>query len=139
MVVYGNMNKTAELSLLLCLPENVLPHVQKGRLQNKLIKLQEAVDTEFNIMPYINKEEKEKATAKITEFGNTTGWDRKEKHPVTLVSFLLEMIENSEFTYRPKITEILNDIFAYYERGKQAYTACCTAGKTGHKKWDELS
>jgi len=130
-----NMNKTSELALVECLPVNVLPHTRQGRLQNKLKALQLAVHREFDKMPLITKEEKEIASDKITAFGLKTGWDKTEKHPVTLISFLLEMIENSKYKYSYKITKLLVEIFEYYERGKEARTACLVAGKGGHQKW----
>lgn len=133
-----NMEKTGELALIECLPKNVLPTTKNGRLQNRLIQLQNAVHSEFSRMPYISLREKNQALNKIMDFGEKTGWDKRERHPVTLISFLLGMVENSKFKYNQKITTLLNEIFDYYERAKQAKNICCVAGALGNEKWEAI-
>jgi len=126
--------KVAELALIRAIPDSLIPKTKPGRLQGRLVKLRTEIDKMFNGY-VLQGAELEKVQQKIMAFAEKSGWEGKEKHVCTAISFMLAMIEDSEHTYPEKITELLNDILDYFERKKTTKQLCYIAGDIAAKKW----
>lgn len=131
-----NTTKISELALIECLHQKVIPELKPGRLKHKLLELEKCVNAEFASMPNFSIAERDIALKKILKFTADTNWDKKDKHAVTFVSFLLDMIESSKHKYSNKITILLTEIFDYYERAGHAKQLCLVAGKIANEKWN---
>jgi len=76
--------------------------------------------------------------SRIDRFQRLLGWDNRERHMLSLVSFSLALIDESNFDYQkyaPKIIEYLNDIYDYFDRGNKAHLLCCVSGAVAMDKW----
>ena len=74
----------------------------------------------------------------MDEFGRRTGWLGREKHVLTLLSFLLDMVEHSKFEYNGDIVKYLNLIFEYFERVSKK-NICYVAGSIAGEKWRKIN
>ena len=125
------MEKTAELALVYGLTDLMeTPH--PGRIASMRKRLRKACEKEFvRVRPLFRDEMTQVATV-VDRFATESGWHGKEKHIVTIVSFLLAVVGEKY----PGITAVLNDIAAYFEAGNDSPPACYWAGDLAREKWD---
>jgi len=132
------LRKVIELAVIRALPEFTLKNTKKGRLKNLYQRLQKITDIELSKVKHVTGKEIGIIGNKLDAWGLATGWINKEKHVATLLSFLLAMIENSEFTYNTKISDTLVDIFDYMDRIGNAPAACLWSGDKAAGMWLEM-
>jgi len=131
------MQKRAELALIYAIP--ILSDAEdNSRLANLQRKLQKAVIPCMEKITGFSDSELERMLAKIISWGEETGWLNNAKHTGTLVSFCVEMIETSPFTYPDKITNILEDIIFHMENGNELKSEYCQEGSLAADKWKVL-
>lgn len=128
----------ADLALIRALPEFMAGKLKEGRLKNKSNLLIKAVDQDLKRLGPISDFELEMVRLKMIEFGKRTGWQKKEKHLATLLSFLLAMVEDSSFYFNPKILENLNHMFDYFDNAGDAKIICNVAGAIANTKWQSI-
>lgn len=127
------LQKTAELSLVRALPDMLVKMCKPGRLNNLYRKLQREVNRELPAVKY-TRAELSVLNDTIERFADATGWNGKERHALTYVSFLLALFDGQY----PQIVAILNDIVDYFERGGNLLPANCWAGARAQEKWTEI-
>jgi len=135
----NHIKKLSELALIRALPDFIIGKLKPGRLKNKCDRLIRLIDAEIIKIPKITTKDAYDVKLRMQEFGKRTGWENKERHVVTLVSFHLAMIEESEFEYDPKIGQYLTDIFDYFERKEGSRPICYVAGDIAMTKWKEIN
>jgi hypothetical protein len=124
-----------ELSFIRSLYDLVLDDLKPGRLQHRFEQLQIEADKALNGI-YVNQLfELPKIKDCLDLFAEKTGWNKKKRSTGTILSFLLRMIEESDFNYDRKLTDILNEIIDYFERVKPFSVACYWAGDVANDKW----
>jgi hypothetical protein len=138
-VMSKKIDHLSELAYIRALPDYIIPQIHRGRLKNRCKKLITLIDKEINkLSPWSDAESKEIGD-RIAEFGKRTGWENTEKHIVTLLSFLLAMIEESTYKYNSSIVECLNDIHDYFERDGRVKIICNVAGCIASDKWNSIA
>jgi len=130
------LQKTATLGLIQALVDHCRP--PQGRFAGMLRRLGKEAAKEFARLPRISDSDLKKAEKAIVALGEKTGWEGKGKHPATIVSFLLAAIDE-EPSFDGKIVEILNELHAYMERGKNRLQPCYWAGARAAEIWAEVS
>ena len=138
----GKMNRAehyAELAFLRAMPDHLLPEVPNGRLKNRLSKLLKLTDLEIQKLKDMTFEECEQTADIIKEFALLSGWDGKKRHVVSVVSFLLAMIEDSKYNYPDSIISVLNDLFDYFERAKAIKGLCLMSGSRAAEKLKDVN
>jgi len=133
------IQKVAELCFIKALPKFIINDLKPGREKNLVDRLEKAVDISLAKSPQLTWGEMREARNRMAVWGKETGWYDKEKHITTLISFLLAMIEESQFTFDPKIIECLNNLFEYVDRKYPAKTICMVAGGIANDKWRSIS
>lgn len=107
---------TGEMSLIISLTLAVSRNTGKGRLKNLLNKLQKLCEKEFKRFPPMYGKVTE-INNKIVSFSENCGWDDTVE-TIIFVSFLLGLIEQSEYKYPQSIIEVLNDIYEFITNGR---------------------
>ena len=101
----------AEMSIVLLLPESLIPKIKPGRLKIQMQKLSVLINSELSKMPKMTEEVETLLGKKITVWGKKTRWYGNEKHIASVVSFMLKIIENSGHEYDNEIFVTLNNVF----------------------------
>jgi len=112
--------------------------LEEGRLKNQYKLLEKETTKALRSFPQISTDDVAKAEKVLNEFGKLTGWQHKERHVATLVSFALEILENSEFKYSKKTIDALVNIHDYYERVSDVQPICYRAGEIAYQKWQKV-
>jgi len=112
--------------------------LKKGRLKNQYKRLEKETTKALQVFPKISTSDVKKAEKVLNKFGKLTGWQHKERHVATLVSFALEILENSEFFYSRKTIDALVNIHDYYERASDVQPICYRAGEIAYQKWQKV-
>lgn len=128
--------KMLELCTIICIPEFTKAKVQNGRLKRRYQKLEEEIEKELKVLPKMSTLNRIRCDELLQRFFKETGWEGHGKHIATLASFCLGMLEDSEFEYNPKITDILNDIVDYFDRAGKAPGASFWSGSLAVDKWN---
>jgi len=126
-----------ELALIQSILSCTMGKLEGGRLKNQYAKLEKETATQLRRLPKVSTADIKKAEKVLGEFGRLTGWERKERHIATLVSFVLEIIEKSEFSYSPKTVDALVNIHDYYDRVGDVMPICHRAGEIAWEKWQK--
>lgn len=128
----------AELALIRSLPNFIIDQkIKPGRLKNICLSLAEITDIAIKNLPILSIQEMLQALELLLTWGKKTGWLDNKKHTVSLCSFLLAMVEESQFKYDQKIIDHLNELFEYFERIGDAKQICLYAGNVANNKWCE--
>jgi hypothetical protein len=129
--------KKAELALLYSIP--ILSNAKENsRLAGLLRRLQQQVLPYLQQLDKFTDQDLREITEQIFEWGKATGWLETNKSTGTLVSFCLNMIEESPIRYDEKIHRTLRNLAEHLEQGKALYPLSCTAGQIAAEKWERL-
>jgi len=104
-----------------------------GRLRNLLEKLRSAAAVHIRKIPKYT-DEVERVGAKLDEFHAATGWNGKERHVMTYISFLSDLFDGRY----PEIHRIIADITEHYERNEPLKPAFFWAGAMAAEKWRSI-
>jgi len=133
------LKKMAELGVVRSLPDLMKVKPKPGRLTNKLFQLRYLVDNEFRNFPIkFFENNRDTITKLLNEFGKLTKWHGKEQHIVTIASFCLAILENSESKYPKEMFTLLNDIVDYFERDGFIPEKVFWEGGDAFEKWNNL-
>ena len=108
--------------------------VHQGRIKGLLAKLAVQSQKELNALPEIPEGDYQMIIDKIADWGEMT-WGHKKVHAVSMVSFALGMIEDSDFKYPANLIKTLSDITDYYDRDGKAPGICFNSGSVAADKW----
>lgn len=114
---------TGELALMVSLTLAVKKKIKKGRLHNLLTRLQDHCEREFKNFPPLSTEQIDELNKKIISFSENCGWE-DEVETIIFVSFLLGLIEESEYFYPRKIIDELNNIYDFITAGDDFSKHC---------------
>lgn len=130
------IQKLAELAFAMALSDQVAPTLSHGRLKNLLNKLSAGCVSEIRSLKKINNQEREQARKLIMMFADKTKWEGKPLHICTKVNFMLALYDERE--YGKTLIPILNNIYDYFARAKDAPKACEWSGALAVTKWEEV-
>ena len=130
--------KMAELTLIYAVPIISDAH-EKSRLAGLQRKLQKFSASELrDIRRTMTDSDTDSLIKHITEWGNQTGWLNNKKAIGTLLSFIAELIEKSQFEYNPKIMKTVNELISHLENGKEFKIQSCWAGSLAAERWEGM-
>ena len=129
--------KKAELTLLYAVPQISDAH-PNSRLAGLQRKLQETIKPYLAQLDRFTDQDLHEINQGIFEWGKDTGWLDQKKCTGTLVSFCLDMLENSPIEYPYKIHQVLNQLAEHLENGKALYPLSCSAGQIATEKWRKI-
>jgi len=127
-----------ELALIRSILACTTGTLEEGRLKNQYNRLEKETTKALRSFPQISTDDVKKAEKILNDFGKLTGWQHKERHVATLVSFALEIIEKSEFIYSQKTVDALVNIHDYYDRVGDVMPICHRAGEIAWEKWQQV-
>ena len=136
-MLYPTLRHTAELSLIYAVPILSQAH-EKSRLSGLQRTLQRIAAKELGKLPHLTDEDCKSIIKHITEWGNQTGWLNNKKAIGTLLSFIAELIEKSQFKYNPKILETVNELISHLESGNDFRIQSCWAGSLAAERWEAM-
>ena len=112
MMTFDEKERFAELSLIFALPQLIKDkEALKGkRLGTIFERLQKHAKKELARLPKAKPLETAYCLDRILEFGQESGWLR-ETDTISGVSFVLGLIEHSQYNYPQTIIDALNDAF----------------------------
>ena len=119
------MNRTqklAELAFAIALPDQLLPDLPNGRLKSLLTRLSKACVIEAKRLKQVRDSERKEAARMILLFAEKTKWEGKALHICTKVNFMLALYDQK--MYGALLIPILNEIYDYFARAKDAPRAC---------------
>lgn len=125
--------KIVEIAFVVAIPKMIKDKIKKGRFRNLCRMLYKTSTKELNKIQ-LTKAEESTALETIFEFGKRTGWEGKQKNVMTLISFALCLIEESEFEHNAKIISVLNDMYEYLSRRDGVPAGCDWAGQLAVEK-----
>jgi len=115
-MVINYADGTGEFALIISLSLSISQKTGKGRLKNLLEKLRLACEEEFRKFPPMYGKV-EDINKRIVSWSENCGWD-EEVEVITFVSFLLGLIDQSDYTYPPRILDYLNEIHEFITDGR---------------------
>ncbi len=125
--------KIVEIAFVVAIPKMIKDKIKKGRFRNLCRRLYKISCREINKIQ-LTKEDEDTALQIILEFGKRTGWHGKQKNVMTLISFALCLLEESEFEHNAKIISVLNDMYEYLSRRDGVPAGCDWAGQLAVEK-----
>ena len=129
--------KMAELTLIYAVPIISDAH-EKSRLAGLQRELQKLADDALGNISGMTHTERLIIADHIAEWGNQTGWLNNKKTIGTLLSFVAEMIEKSQFKYDQKIMKTVNKLISHLENGNEFKVQSCWAGSLAAERWEGL-
>jgi len=126
----------SELAFSMGLSDQLIDKTLPGRLRNLLLKLQSATITEARKMKKVPNSERDAAAKRVLRFAELTKWEGKPLHICTKVNFMLALYDRSP--YGAKLIPILNEIYDYFARVKDAPKACEWAASLAYDKWEQV-
>lgn len=141
MLTQKEQRKIAELALIRSIPTKEFDDgkMENGRLKGLFLKLQKLADKELGkLLQWPDQDDIAAIGIKLDEFGRITGWNGKERHVTSMISFCLGMIEESENRINPAIIDTLNKIIDYFERTGKQRQLCYLSGQVAAEKWAGL-
>jgi len=102
-----------ELGLIIAIPGLATTAIPKGRISNIYKRLTKHLHGIIKTFPQCTMLDKRIIEIRISEFAREVAWERKELDITILLSFVLELIETSNFKYPVKILDDLNDAFEF--------------------------
>ena len=134
-MITKTQKQLAELALIRAIPELALDDdLKPGRLQSLYARLIKITNKELHKLVTDDNDIRQ-AKKIVFEFFQVTGWAEQQRHMVTLLSFAVDMVEQSDFKYSPRIIETLTDIVNYMEQKEAVKGICCWAGGLATEKW----
>lgn len=133
------MNRTqmlSELAFAIALPDQLLPGLPNGRLKSLLTRLSKACVIEAKKLKHVSNAERKEAEKRILLFADKTKWEGKPLHICTKVNFMLALYDNR--AYGQRLIPILNEIYEYFARVKDAPKACEWSAALALDKWEEV-
>lgn len=117
-MIETHKRKLAELSLIYGIPiiTNAKENSKLAGLQRKLQKL---VMPDLLCLPEVNDEDVEFIDNQIENWFKKIGWWKNPQHVSTLISFAMDVIEESSFRYNPRIIETLETIAEHLDNKKE--------------------
>jgi len=115
MLTNSQIETLAELSLVRALPDMILDRkkINKSRLGNIYKRLQKYTDNIISTFPIVGTLDRGKVHERIWNFATVSGWEKKEHDVIKLLSFILGIIDESDFKYPELIIEELNNAFEH--------------------------
>lgn len=115
MLTNKQIEHLSELSLVRALPDMILDRkkINKSHLGNIYKKLQKYTDNIILSFPKVGTLDRLKIHERIWGFAELAGWEKKEHDVIKLLSFLLGLIDESDFKYPERIIEELNNAFEH--------------------------
>ena len=110
--------KLAELSLIYGIPI-IMQAKENSRLAGLQRKLQKQVMPDLMTLPTMGDEQAVFIDDRIEAWLKKIGWWYNETHISTLVSFCMDIIEESPFKYNPQIMDTLIKIAEHLDNGKE--------------------
>jgi len=129
--------KTLELSLVYALAKTGEDQM-KGRVNGLCGRLIKAVFVDLERLPKPTNLQCMEMGGFLDSFQEITKWDGENRHLATTASFCLDMLENSEFFFNPKIVTTLNKIVDHFDRAGKIPGPCFWAGSSASKKWAKI-
>jgi len=124
---------TGELALVVSLTLALQKKIKAGRLKKQLQQLQKACEKEFRRLPPIGTKV-DAVNRKIVSFSENCGW-ADEVEVITYISFLLGLIEQSDYHYPMSIINILNNINDFVTDGRD-YRGHCKLADHALDVWE---
>lgn len=113
-----NKRKLAELTLIFGVP--ILMDAQENsRLAGLQRKLQKLVMPDLLALPGIGNEEILFVDSKMEAWFKQVGWWKNPTKVSTLISFCMDMLEESPYKYNPKIMDTLDDIAVHLDKNQE--------------------
>ena len=107
---------TVELAMIRAIPDFARQKPKKCRLSSLYRRLQNAVDKELSKQPMLTDHAVLNIENQIFEFGTIMGWEKKAIDIQVLFSFVLGLIDNSQYKFTERIIKTLNDCFDWITR-----------------------
>ena len=134
--------KLAELSIVFGIPAIM---VGKNKTSNTSLmktlqkKLQKLVIPELvPVSERISKAEIQEVDEQIVTWFKDCGWWERPRSAAVLISFCLDMIENSPFHYNPAIMKTLKRMAEHLENSKKLKYSDIDYGTQIAQKWQEI-
>ena len=138
----SDKRKLAELSIVFGIPAIM---VGKNKTSNTSLmktlqkKLQKLVIPELvPVSERISKVEIQEVDEQIVTWFKDCGWWEKPRNAAVLISFCLDMIENSPITYNPMIMKTLKRMAEHLENSKKLKYSDINYGTEIAQKWHEI-
>jgi hypothetical protein len=133
-----NLRQLSELSLIIA-----AYIVKEGRYktatERSLYKaMNKAAEKDLHAMWKATDSDIKAATDLVFSFGKNAGWMNEKKHPVTILSFISDMIERSPHTFSPAVLESINTLIGYLENRDGINALCCFGGRSAADKWEAM-
>lgn len=129
--------KLAELSLIYSVPI-VTQARENSRLAGLQRKLQKLIMPDLMTLPNMGTEEAAYVDEHIEGWLKKIGWWGNAAHLGSLVSFCLDMLENSPFTYNPEIMKTLLLLAKHLEAGKKLSYEAIQEGTIIADSWQKI-
>ena len=138
----SDKRKLAELSIVFGIPAIM---VGKNKTSNTSLmktlqkKLQKLVIPELvPVSERISKAEIQEVDEQIVTWFKDCGWWERPRSAAVLISFCLDMIENSPITYNPMIMKTLKRMAEHLENSKKLKYSDINYGTQIAQKWQEI-
>ena len=138
----SDKRKLAELSIVFGIPAIM---VGKNKTSNTSLmktlqkKLQKLVIPELvPVSERISKAEIQEVDEQIVTWFKDCGWWERPRSAAVLISFCLDMIENSPITYNPMIMKTLKRMAEHLENSKKLKYSDINYGTEIAQKWQEI-
>ena len=138
----SDKRKLAELSIVFGIPAIM---VGKNKTSNTSLmktlqkKLQKLVIPELvPVSERISKAEIQEVDEQIVTWFKDCGWWERPRSAAVLISFCLDMIENSPITYNPMIMKTLKRMAEHLENSKKLKYSDINYGTKIAQKWQEI-
>ena len=129
--------KLSELSLIYGVPI-ITQARENSRLAGLQRKLQKLIMPDLMTLPNMGTEEAAYVDEHIEGWLKKIGWWGNAAHLGSLISFCLDMLEKSPFTYNPRILETLLQIAEHLENGKELSYENIQAGTVIADSWQKI-
>jgi len=133
--------RLAELSLIRSLPLMVTGKIQ-GKVKSQMNRIARNVDKYYKTERYATNEDIKIVQKAIEEFGEQSGWTKKQKDIATLILFGQTILEDSKFEYPPGILDALTELILFFEdhpvKTERPAPACYWAGQLAAEKWQRI-
>ena len=126
----------AELAFAIALSDQLLPTLPNSRFKALLLRLSKACVTEVKKLKRITDSERQAAARMVLLFADKTKWEGKPLHICTKVNFMLALYDTRK--YGAALIPILNEIYDYFARIKDAPKACEWSAALAMDKWEEV-
>ena len=129
--------KLAELALIYGVPI-IMQAKENSRLDGLQRKLKKLVIPDLLTLPKMGKREADFVDKHVEDWLKEIGWWQEPAHIGSLISFCLDMVENSPFRYNPEIHKTLVKIAEHLDNGKELSYPTIEAGTEIALKWQAI-